>query len=155
MKSRSNIAHIGFYHLHLLLVLAACIVCTIVEFAFAHRLESEYFTTHFRINMFSAILGLCLYAGAYYLIWYFFLRHDWAGLKNNKANPGWYIWMGFISFGTMISYMLSLVFILAIWHGIPIYEPIDSTDIFLITIAYSVLMPVALLIISKFRKKEQ
>ncbi|SCW26781.1 hypothetical protein SAMN02910456_00146 [Ruminococcaceae bacterium YRB3002] len=155
MKTRSNIAIIGFYHLHLLLVQAVCICCTFVEFAFARPAGEARYYSDVRVNMFAMLIGLALFAGAYYVIWELFLSKDWADLRSNKAGPGWYVWMSGISLATMFAYMIIFLIILGLWYDLPDFTPLNSGDVFLITIGYTVLMPVARLVLGRLKASKK
>ncbi len=155
MNLRSKGAIIGFYHLHLLLAVAVSILTFIIEFAFARRIQSDYFWTEYNLNIFSLTIGAGLYMISYYFIWDRLLGVDWSQMKANKAGAGWYVWLSFISLGAILNYFIISIIILVIWYDFPTFSPIDSWAILLLTIAYSILFPVFRIIASKIKNKEK
>ena len=150
---RSKGAVIGFYHLHTLLVVAVAIASCIIEFSFAADIGWENYRSYYRINFFSFMIGACAYAVAYFFIWKKLLGPDWSQMKKHKAGAGWYVWLSAISLGAAFWYFIISFVILATWYDFPYFKPVECTTVTLLTILYSILLPVGLLIADKVRNK--
>lgn len=153
VKKRSSLGYIGFYHLHLLLALAVGLVAGIVDFAFARKLSERSWSVDADLNVFSLAIGFALFVIGIFYVWNRFLRDDWAGIKGTGA--GYIIWMIAISLGAALVYLVGFFAVAIIMLGFfDEVVPVSPSMIFVLSLAYAVLMPVINVLWNKFVKKE-
>ncbi len=145
-----NIKTVLLYHVHMILIIIAATVCTLVEMSFAR--QTGFYENH--LNFFSVALGLALYVLCFVLIWNRLAGPSWSRLRENKANPGWYIWMAAASLFAVLPYLINVLILSVIMHE-GRYDSMDPGHLILMNLGVSILYPVGSLIYGAVRKRHE
>ncbi|MBR2522935.1 MAG: hypothetical protein IKE53_00675 [Clostridiales bacterium] len=143
-----NFKTVLLYHLYLILIIAAATVSAVIELSFARQVGFAVY----HLNFFSVVLGLAVYTLCYVLIWNRLAGPSWSRLRENRANPGWFVWMAFASLFAVIPYLINVIIVYIVMVG-GSFDSMDPGHLILITLCISVIYPVALVIRGAVRKK--